>query len=177
MSTTNKAFTVSHVWTILFGAVFTLYGIIAIATGLYVTLSIGVVGVILLIAGIGSLTTYRNNRKKVIGALKYYERVSLAHLSSELKLTKRKIQSIIVNLRADGKLKVAFEPETGDVLVLEVDGEPPIAVVPMSSSGLPEHEEKYKDKQIPKEHDYCSHCGSILKPEDQFCISCGTYLG
>ncbi|MHA1124306.1 MAG: zinc-ribbon domain-containing protein [Candidatus Heimdallarchaeota archaeon] len=177
MSTSHKAYTVGHVWTILFGVVFTIYGIIAIITGLYVTLSIGVVGVILLIVGISSITNYRLNRKKVIGALKSYERVSLSHLSSELRMSKRKIKGFIINLRADGKLRASFEPETGDVLILEVDGEPPIAIVPMSSSGLPEHEEKYKDKQIPKEHDYCSYCGSMLKPGDQFCNNCGSFLG
>ncbi|MHA1186854.1 MAG: zinc-ribbon domain-containing protein [Candidatus Heimdallarchaeota archaeon] len=176
MSTSHKAYTINHFWQLFFGVAFTIYGIIAIITGLYVTLSIGIVGVILLVAGISGIFNYRFNRKKIISALKSYERVSISHLSSELGMSKRKIKRFIVSLRAEGRIKVSFEPETGDVLVFEVDGEPPIAIVPMSSSGLPEHEAKFKDKQIPKEYDYCSYCGSMLKPEDQFCNNCGSYV-
>ncbi|NHJ46144.1 MAG: hypothetical protein FK733_00015 [Asgard group archaeon] len=177
MSTHNKAIRVRNISIFLFGGMITLTGIILLAFGIYATTSILVIGSIMLVSGIASVFAYRNNREKVIGALKSYERISLEQLSSELKLTKRKVQRLIVDLRADGRIRASFEPISGDVLILEVDGEPPIAIVPMSSSGLPEHEEKYKDKQIPKEHDYCSYCGSILKTNAQFCTNCGSYTG
>ena len=175
MSTHNKAIKARNIWILLFGSAVTILGIILLALGIFATTSIFVIGLIMLISGIASIFAYRHNREKVIGALKSYERISLEQLSSELKLTKRKVQSLIVDLRADGRIRASFEPVSGDVLILEVDGLPPIAIVPMSSSGLPEHEEKFKDKQIPKEHDYCSYCGSILKSNAQFCTNCGTY--
>jgi hypothetical protein len=87
-----------------------------------------------------------------------------------------RIKESIAYLRAEGRLRASYEPETGDVLVLEVDSAPPIAVVPMSSSGLPEHEEKYKDYRVPTDKNYCSHCGSIVKPEDKFCNNCGSFI-
>jgi len=52
----------------------------------------------MLISGIASVFAYRHNREKVIGALKSYERISLEQLSKELRLTKRKVQSLIVDL-------------------------------------------------------------------------------
>ncbi|MHA1737719.1 MAG: zinc ribbon domain-containing protein [Candidatus Heimdallarchaeota archaeon] len=175
MSTHNKAIRARNIWILLFGSAVTILGIILLAYGIFATTSIFIIGLIMLISGIASVFAYRHNREKVIGALKSYERISLEQLSKELRLTKRKVQSLIVDLRADCRIRASFEPVTGDVLILEVDGLPPIAIVPMSSSGLPEHEEKFKDKQIPKEHDYCSYCGSILKSNAQFCTNCGTY--
>lgn len=130
----------------------------------------------MLLAGISNVLNYRLNRRKILSALKSYERVSLEHLSSELSLRKRKIKGLIVELRTEGKLRASFEPATGDVLVFDVNGEPPLAVVPMSSSGLPEHEEKYKHKHIPSEHHYCQYCGSIVKPDDKYCNNCGSYV-
>ena len=175
MSTHNKAIRARNIWILLFGSAVTILGIILLSFGIFATTSIFIIGLIMLISGIASVFAYRHNREKVIGALKSYERISLEQLSSELRLTKRKVQSLIVDLRADGRIRASFEPVTGDVLILEVDDLPPIAIVPMSSSGLPEHEEKFKDKQIPKEHDYCSYCGNILKSEAQFCTNCGSY--
>lgn len=166
----------------LFGIPMLIWGILVIILKLtigrdyLITLSIGIIGFIFVAAGTASILALRLNRAKILGALKSYERVNLDQLSSELKLSKNKTKKAIVHLRAEGRLKASFEPITGDVLILEVDGEPPFAIVPMSSSGLPEHEEKFKDKRIPKDLKYCSYCGSIVKSEDQFCNNCGSYL-
>ncbi|MBK5112734.1 MAG: zinc ribbon domain-containing protein [Candidatus Heimdallarchaeota archaeon] len=182
MSTSKRAIKISHIWLLFFGSGLSLYGLIMIivyyTTGvnLLFTVSLPIVGVILLLAGISNILTYRFNRQKVLSTLRSYERVSLSQLSSELNFREKKVKQLIVELRTEGKLKASFEPATGDVLVFEIKGDPVMAVVPVSSSGLPEHEEKYKDKQIPKEHHYCSHCGSIVRPCDQFCNTCGSYM-
>jgi len=178
----KKAFIGSKILLFIFGIPMLIWGLLIIYfkyakdIDLTFTSSICVIGFVLIASGITSVLTSRYNQAKVLGALKSYERVSIAQLSSELKLSEKKTQATIVNLRAEGRLKASFDPKTGDVLVFEIDGELPIAVVPMSSSGLPEHEEKYKDKQIPKEHVYCTYCGSIVKPDDRYCNSCGSYL-
>jgi hypothetical protein len=182
MSSSKKALIISNIWTFTIGGALLIYGLIMIYykyvrdINLIGTIGLPIAGAIMVVAGIANVLAYRNNREKVLGALQSYERVQLSQLSSELKISESKTKDIIVDLRSEGKLKASFEPETGDVLVIEVKGEPPIAVVPMSSSGLPEHEEKFKDKRIPKDHNYCSYCGSIVKPEDQFCNNCGSYL-
>jgi hypothetical protein len=182
MSSSKKAVINSNIWIFVIGSALSIYGLVMIyykfvrGINLIGTVGLPIAGVILLIVGITNVLTYRYNRQRVLGALQSYERVSLSQLSSEIKLSDKKTKDIIVDLRSEGKLKASFEPVTGDVLVLEVNGEPPIAIVPMSSSGLPEHEEKFKDKRIPKDLNYCSYCGSIVKPDDQFCNNCGSYL-
>ncbi len=182
MGSNKKALIRSNIWTFFIGGALLIYGLVMIYykyvrdINLVGTIGLPIGGAIIVIVGISNVLTYRNRRKRALGALTSYERVSLTQLSSELKLSDKQTKDIIVDLRADGKLRASFEPESGDVLVLEVNGEPPMAIVPMSSSGLPEHEEKYKDKQIPKDNHYCSYCGSIVRPEDQFCNNCGSYL-
>jgi len=182
MSSNKKALIRSNIWTFFIGGALLIYGLVMIYfryvrdVNLIGTIGLPIAGGVMVIAGIVNTLVYRNNREKILGTLQSYERVSLAQLSSELKLSESNTKDIIIDLRTEGKLKASFEPETGDVLVLKVKGEPPIAIVPMSSSGLPEHEAKYKDKQLPKEHNYCSYCGSIAKPEDKFCNNCGSYL-
>ncbi|MCE7745671.1 MAG: zinc ribbon domain-containing protein [Candidatus Heimdallarchaeota archaeon] len=136
----------------------------------------GIIGFILVIIGVFVVFRARNNQAKILGALKTYERVTLTQLSSELKISEKQTKNAIINLRAIGKLKASFEPGTGDLLVIEVDGKPPKTFISMTSSDLEEYEEGYKDKQVPKDKNYCSYCGSIVKEEDQFCNNCGTFL-
>jgi len=182
LSSSKKAFIGSKILFFFFGIPMLIWGFLIIyykyARGidLTATIGVGIVGFLMVVSGITSVHIFRHNRVKVLGALQSYERISLAQLSSELKLSEKKTKAAIVDLRTEGKLKASFEPDTGDVLVFEVNGEPVMAVVPVSSSGLPEHEEKYKHKHIPKEHDYCQYCGSIVKPDSQFCNNCGSFL-
>ena len=182
MSSSKKALIRSNIWTFFIGGALLFYGLVMIyfkyARGINLigTVGLPIGGAIIVIAGITNVLIYRNKRERALGALSSYERIKLSQLSTELKISEQQTKDIIVDLRAEGKLKASFEPETGDVLVLEVKGEPPMAIVPMSTSGLPEHEEKYKDKQLPKDHNYCAYCGSIVKPGDKFCNNCGSYL-
>lgn len=134
-------------------------------------------GGIMIIAGISNIITYRYNREKLLGALKSYERVSIDQLSSELGMKQKDVKDVIVDLRTAGKLRASFDPESGDVFVLDVKGQPPIAVVPVSSSGLPEHEEAIKKtyKSIP-DQGFCPYCGSMFKPGDKFCNNCGASI-
>jgi hypothetical protein len=177
MNTLQKPIKISNFIILFFGSLITIFGIILISLGFLITTGVFIIGLLMLISGIVSVIAYRHNRNKVINVLKNYERISIGQLSSELKLTERKIQNLIIDLRANGRIKISFDPITGDVFILEADGEPPFAVVPMSSSGLPEYDAKYKDYQIPKDQDYCSNCGSILKTNAKFCIVCCNYIG
>ncbi len=182
MSSSKNALIRSNIWTFFIGGALLIYGLVMIYykfvrdINLIGTIGLPIGGAIIVIAGIANVLTYRNKRERVLGALSSYERINLSQLSTELRISEQQTKDIIIDLRAEGKLKASFEPRTGDVLVLEVNGEPPITIVPMSSSGLPEHEEKYKDKRIPKDQNYCSYCGSIVKPEDKFCNNCGSYI-
>ncbi|MFW9924310.1 MAG: zinc-ribbon domain-containing protein [Candidatus Thorarchaeota archaeon] len=182
MNATKKSVINNNIYTFLFGAIFLIWGLIVIifkyAKGVDIPGSywMAILGGIMIIGGISNIINYRYNREKVLGALKSYERISLQQLSSELKLSEKRVKSLIIDLRTEGRLRASFEPETGDVLILDIDGNPPSAVVPMSSSGLPEHEEKYKHLQVPRDQNYCPHCGSIVKPESQYCNNCGSYL-
>ncbi|NHJ84808.1 MAG: hypothetical protein FK734_05055 [Asgard group archaeon] len=182
MSTSKNAAINANIWTFFIGGALLVWGIIVIVFNFAFSRNIAgtpwlvLVGGIMIIAGISNVISYRYNREKVLGALQSYERVSLSQLSSELKLSEKQTKDIIVNLRSEGQLRASFEPETGDILVLSVQGKPPTAVVPVSSSGLPEHEEKYLGQQLPKDQTYCQYCGTIVKPGDKFCNNCGSFL-
>ncbi|NHJ46222.1 MAG: zinc-ribbon domain-containing protein [Asgard group archaeon] len=173
----RRAYIGSRILLFIFGIPMTIYGLLVIfisiftSTELWATISIGLVGFILLASGIASVLSVRLNRAKILGALKSYERVSLEQLSSELKFTKNKTKREIVHLRAEGRLKASFDPDTGDILVIEVDGLPPEIFDPLTAD-----KEEFKDKLKPSDLNYCTHCGSIVKPDNQFCNNCGSYL-
>jgi len=122
----KKALIRSNIWTFFIGGALLIYGLVMIYfkyvrdINLIGTIGLPIGGAIIVIAGISNVLTYRNRRKRALGALTSYERVSLTQLSSELKLSDKQTKDIIVDLRADGKLRASFEPETGDVLILEL---------------------------------------------------------
>ena len=180
MSYFDKSIGRGNIWTLAIGIAFTLWGAIALALHLAVGRDIPgsywmlIPGGILLIAGISNIMTYRYNREKLLEALKSYERVSMEQLANELNMKEKDVKEVLVDLRTEGRLKASFDPETGDVFVLEVKGQKPIAVVPVSSSGLPEHEANIQKtyKKIP-DQGFCPYCGSMIKPGDSFCNNCG----
>ena len=181
MSNTKKSMSSGNVWTIMIGLALAIWGLVCIIVYYYTGTDIAgspwllLAGGIMIIAAISSIATYRYNREKVLGALKSYPRISLAELSKELKMNEREVKAIIIDLRTDGQLKASFDTESGDVIILEVKGQP--LVVPVSSSGLPEHEDAISP--YPKEYreqGFCQYCGTLTKPEDMFCNNCGSAL-
>jgi len=184
MSNSEKSAVRGNIWSIVIGLMLLIWGAVSLYVRVYKGnyLSPGtpwlmLPGGIMIIAGISSIFTYRYNREKILGALKSYERVEITQLAEELNMKEKDVKNVIVDLRTEGKLKASFDPESGDVFVLDVKGQPPMAVVPVSSSGLPEHEEAIKKtfKSIP-DQGFCPYCGSMFKPGDRFCNNCGASI-
>ncbi len=178
----ERSFGRGNLWTLAFGIGFIIWGIIAVrfpnTPGSYWMF---IPGGILLIAGISNILGYRYNREKVLGALKSYQRVQLAQLSEELRMKKRELKEIIVDLRAEGKLKASFDPESGEVVVFEVKGQSPIgtAAPPEKSSkkvSEPEGIEITPVMQHIQDQGYCPYCGSKATKKDKFCVTCGSAL-
>ena len=183
MSKGSKSVRSGNIWTIAIGLALFAWGTIALVLLLVKSWYIAgtpwlmLPGGIMIIAGIANIITYGYNKEKVLGALKSYERVGINQLASELGMKHKDIKDAVIDLRTEGKLKASFDPESGDVFVLSVKGQPPIAVVPVSSSGLPEHEAEIKKsyKAIP-DQGFCPYCGSMFKPGDKFCNNCGASI-
>ncbi len=180
MSYIEKSIGHGNLWTLIIGLTLTTWGAVALVFQLRFGRDIPgsywllIPGGIILIAGISNIFTYRYNREKLLEALKSYERVSIEQLANELNMKEKEVKEVLVDLRTEGRLKASFDPETGDVFVLEVKGQPPIAIIPVSSSGLPEHEANIAKtyKSLP-DQGFCPYCGSMIKPGDSFCNNCG----
>jgi hypothetical protein len=178
----RNAFSSGNIWTIGIGLGLFLWGLLSlldhflwnIIPGTYWLL---IPGGIMLIAGISNVINYRYNRERILAALKSYNTVSISQLANELKMQEKDVKEIIVDLRTEGRLKASFDTESGDVMVLEVLGQPPLTVTPVSSSGLPEHEAVISSSKFQSaDQGYCQYCGSMVKPDDRFCNNCGSAI-
>ena len=115
MSSSKKALIRSNIWTFFIGGALLFYGLVMIyfkyARGINLigTVGLPIGGAIIVIAGITNVLTYRNKRERVLGALSSYERINLSQLSTELKISEQQTKDIIIDLRAEGKLKASFE--------------------------------------------------------------------
>ncbi|MBK5114721.1 MAG: zinc-ribbon domain-containing protein [Candidatus Heimdallarchaeota archaeon] len=184
MSKTRNSATTGNFWTIAIGIMLLAWGTVCLV--FWVAFNnpsipgspwLMLPGGIMIVAAISNIITYRYNREKILGALQSYERVSIEQLSSELSIKEKDVKNLIVDLRSEGKLKASFDPESGDVFVLDVKGQPPVAVVPVSSSGLPEHETAIKKTYKARpDQGFCPYCGSLIKPGDKFCNNCGASI-
>lgn len=179
----RNALSSGNIWTIGIGLGLFIWGLLSLLDhflwsrdfpGTYWLL---IPGGIMILAGISNIINYRYNRERILAAMKSYNKVSIKQLADELKMQQKDVKEIIVDLRTEGRLKASFDPESGDVMILEVSGQPPIVVTPVSSSGLPEHEEAISGiKPLSANQGYCQYCGSMVKPEDRFCNNCGSAL-
>jgi len=90
--------------------------------------------------------------KTVLYSLKSYKRVKLDQLAKELDMKPEDLRAAIVDLRAEGKINVRFDPETGEIIVGE---------------GLEEVKASKK---------FCQYCGEPVPETARFCPSCGSYI-
>ena len=167
-----------NMWSFFIGLGFIIWGILHVVYPNTVEGSkwLFLPGGILLLSSIGNIFAYRYNREKVLGALQSYQRINMSELSEELKMTEKNVKEIIVDLRTEGRLKASFDPESGDVIVLEVRGQPPAGVeLPEPQIDAPVGEMTASMKSI-KSQGYCPYCGIMVKTDDKFCNNCGAAL-
>ena len=184
MGYVERSFGRGNIWTLMFGIGFLIWGFVALrypsVPGSYWML---IPGGILIITAISSIFTYRYNRERILGTLKSYQRVNMKQLSTELKMKPKDVKEIIVDLRAEGKLKASFDPESGDVVIFEVKGQAPAGVVipePTTSDTsvkiVSESEKPTPLMENIKSQGYCPYCGSKIQKSDKFCVNCGSAL-
>jgi hypothetical protein len=169
----------------VFGVGFLIWGIISTSLQGYSDQTwMFIPGGILLIVSFGRIFSYQYNRKRMLAALKSYQRVSIEHLKEELDMDKEEVKKLIVALRTSGDLKASFDPESGEVVVLEVQGTPPslLPVQPSPAEAVPtgtiasskaKSESSAKDIQT---SNYCPYCGSKIREDDRFCVTCGANI-
>jgi hypothetical protein len=111
-------------------------------------------GAILLIISVSTFYTRRATAKTVLGTLQSHEgeKIQLSKLADELDMSERELRSAIIDLRAEGRVRVGFDKNTGDVVI----GEPREAVKAARAPG------------------FCAYCSYPLPPGARFCPSCGS---
>jgi biotin operon repressor len=115
---------------------------------------IGFGGAILIIISVSILFTRKSTARAVLGTLSDHEgeTVKLTKLAEELEMSERELRSAVVDLRADGKAKVAFDKNTGELII----GEPKLA------------------DRAARTSSFCVYCSFPLPPGARFCPSCGS---
>ena len=118
---------------------------------------IGFGGAVLVIISLGIFSTRGRTSRAVLGTLDNHEgeKVKLSSLADELGMSERELRSAIIDLRVDGKVKVQFDKNTGEVII----GEPKTGGKAVTVASKPV---------------YCSYCGYPLPAGARFCPSCGS---
>ena len=107
---------------------------------------------------IGAFTIYFKNKRlknTVLGAIKSYQddRVSIDDLSSETLITKNNILRILMDLRAENKVKYRYDSQNGDII--------------LGNASKIEKKEKTEDKTEKKL--FCPYCRAPVSTNDKFC--------
>jgi len=112
-------------------------------------------GAVLIIISLGIFSTRGRTARAVLGTLMNHEgeKLKLSSLADEMDMSERELRSAIIDLRVEGKIKIAFDKNTGEVIIGEPKGTGRSA-----SAGLA----------------YCAYCGYPLPPSARFCPSCGS---
>nr|MDO8100615.1 zinc ribbon domain-containing protein [Candidatus Njordarchaeota archaeon] len=111
-------------------------------------------GAILLIISVSTFYTRRATARTVFGTLQSHEgeKIQLSKLADELDMSEKDLRSAMIDLRAEGRVKVGFDKNTGDVVI----GEPKEIV------------------KAPRAPGFCAYCSYPLPPGARFCPSCGS---
>jgi biotin operon repressor len=120
---------------------------------------IGFGGAVLVIVSLGIFSARGRTSRAVLGILQNHEgeKVKLSSLADELDMSEKELRAAIIDLRVDGKVKVQFDKNTGEVMI----GEP-------KTRG---RAEAATTKLV-----YCSYCGYPLPAGARFCPSCGSSI-
>jgi hypothetical protein len=173
-----------NIWTFFIGLGLSIWGVISLVKpGVTGTPWLLLPGGIMIITAIANVASFRYNREKIIGALKSYNRVSLAELAKEIGMKEKEVKEIIVDLRTDNKIKASFDPESGDVIVLSVKGQAPAGGVLVANKAenidpqpIPIGEPAMVSEKSIRAQGYCPYCGSRIQDTDKFCVTCGSAL-
>jgi hypothetical protein len=114
-------------------------------------------GAVLIVISIGVFSTRGRTARAVLGMLMSHEgeKIKLGSLADEMDMSERELRSAIIDLRVEGKVRVAFDKNTGEVIIGELKG------IAWSATGTPA---------------YCGYCGYPLPPGARFCPSCGSSI-
>ena len=109
-------------------------------------------GIWILGSAIATMLSRRSILKTVLYSLKSYKQVKLEDLAKELNMRPDELRAAIVDLRAEGKINVRFDSETGEIIVGE-------GVV-----------------KVRETKRFCQYCGESVPETARFCPSCGSYI-
>ena len=137
---------------IMVGLIFIVWGVLSYFEIFPGSIWIAFAGFWIFGTSVATLLSRESVLKTVLYSLKSYKRVRLEQLAKELDMRPDELRAAIVDLRANGKINVRFDPETGEVIV---------------------GEEIEKVKETKR---FCQYCGEPVPEPVRFCPSCGSYI-
>jgi hypothetical protein len=111
-------------------------------------------GVVLLIISVSVFYRRRATARAVLGALRSHEgeKIELGTLADELDMSDKELRSAVLDLRAEGRVKVAFDGSTGAMVIGE----------------------QKETARAKRAAGFCAYCSYPLPPGARFCPSCGS---
>jgi hypothetical protein len=119
------------------------------------------IGTAILVSQIAALTNRGKLKNIVLHEFEQNPNISMEEISNNTGISVRDLRAIILDLKASGKLRGNFSPETGSAKEMQVSKEE-IPIV----------------QKVPQEHGkFCPNCGTpIERSEAAFCAYCGSKL-
>lgn len=121
----------------------------------------------------GGITGYYKDlyrEKLVLNILKLYPRITLEDLSKQTRISKSRLRRIINSLRAEEKLKAHFDPNSGELIIYEVDGTVP------GEPALSTNQAITSPHVVANDYKVCPYCGNLVPKDAKFCTNCGASL-
>ena len=137
---------------LILGLIFIVWGILSYFGIFPGSIWIAFAGFWILGTAISILLSRSSVLKTVLYSLKSYKRIKLDQLAKELDMRPDELRAAIVDLRAEGKINVRFDPETGEIIVGE------------------------SFEKVREGKRFCQYCGEPVPETARFCPSCGSYI-
>lgn len=179
--------TKGHFYThIVLAIIFIVWGILSYFEIVFGSYWIAIAGVFIIYSAIEHYYRYKSSMNLVANVLKSSPIISMAQLKEETGMKEHQLKKVIRYLKAEGRLKSTFDPQSGDLVVYEVDGIPvmgqpgpyPPAAVPMQSQMQPQMTSKPEPtvQDSVYSQKFCPYCGTIVPKDAKFCPTCGASL-
>lgn len=145
---------------LIIAGAFMYWGISTLAEGFYGINWIGLlwlgIGAAILVSQIRALTNRSKIKNIVKTEFEQNPNASIEEVSKATGISKKDVQAVVFDLKAEGELKGKFSSSTGKL------------------KKTPEQKEKQPEKPKPQ---YCPSCGTALKkPDSKFCEFCGASI-